>query len=293
LAPSGVTKPERVCAIAWPPRSDACAYFENGERVSSSELIPGTQALTKGIQVLRAISNEGRDARFMNLLKQTGFPKPTLHRILKALMAEGLVRQDPKTGNYVLGVSFLRLAFQVLEQLDIRAVAHEEMLRLSELTHEASHLAVLDGLEVVYVDLVESRQPVGHVGRLGSVTAVHAAASGKVIAAYMQADTLERLLQNLKLPKLTKHTITSMEVLRRQFEEIRQRGYALNEEEEMDGVLGVAAPVFTLTGEVVGSIGISIPSYRYDVSKLNFYADSVMDAARLTSAKMGKLSSNS
>jgi DNA-binding IclR family transcriptional regulator len=243
--------------------------------------------LTKGIQVLRAISAEGRHVRFASLQTRTGLPKATLYRILKALMAEGLVRFEPKDGTYHLGLSFLRLAFQVLGQLDIRDLAHEEMMRLSERTSEAIHLAVLDGMEAVYIDLVESSQPVGSVGRLGSISAFHAAASGKVIAANLAPDTLERLLQDLELTKLTRNTITSMKILRQQFATIREQGYAVNEEEEMAGIHGVAAPVFNITGEVVASIGITIPSYRYEASHLKFYADSAMETARIVSAKFG------
>lgn len=257
--------------------------------MSSSELVPGTLALTKGIQVLRAISAEGRNARFASLMARTGFPKPTLYRILKALMMEGLVRHEPKDGSYHLGVSFLRLAFQVLEQLDIRDIAHAEMKRLSEHTSEAIHLAVIDGTEAVYIDLVESSQPVGHVGRLGSISALHAAASGKAIAANLPPDVLERLLKETPLTKLTPNTITSVKTLKQQFATIREQGYAVNDEEEIEGIQGVAAPVFDLTGDVVASIGISIPSYRFDKSKLKFYADGAIETARSISAKLGNL----
>jgi DNA-binding IclR family transcriptional regulator len=255
--------------------------------LANPDLVPGTQALTKGIQVLRAIAAEGRNTRFANLQARTGLPKPTLYRILKALMAEGLVRFEPKDNTYHLGLSFLRLAFQVLEELDIRDLAHEEMMRLSERTSEAIHLAVIEGFEAVYIDLVESNQPVGSVGRLGSSSALHAAASGKVIAAYLAPDALERLLEQLELPKLTKNTITSLKALRQEFAEIRDRGYAVNDEEETEGIQGVAAPVFNMAGEVVASIGISIPRFRYSPSKLKFYADSAIATARTISAKLG------
>jgi DNA-binding IclR family transcriptional regulator len=258
--------------------------------LANPDLVPGTQALTKGIQVLRAISAEGRNTRFANLQARTGLPKPTLYRILKALMAEGLIRFEAKDSTYHLGLSFLRLAFQVLEELDIRDLAHEEMMRLSERTSEAIHLAVIEGFEAVYIDLVESNQPVGSVGRLGSSSALHAAASGKVIAAYLAPEALERLLGQLELPKLTKNTITSLKALRQEFAEIRDRGYAVNDEEETEGIQGVAAPVFNMAGEVVASIGISIPRFRYSSSKLKFYADSAMSTAKTISAKLGNLS---
>lgn len=257
--------------------------------MSTSDLIPGTQALTKGIQVLRAISDEGRNARFADIQKRTGFPKPTLHRMIRALVGEGLVRHDVKDGSYHLGLSFLKLAFQVLEQLDIREVAHEDLKRLSELTHEAVHLAVLDGNDAVYVDIAESSQAVGAVGRLGSISALHAAASGKVIAAFLTPEAQLQLIESLELTKLTPHTITSKELLLEELAAIRQAGYATNNEEETSGILGVAAPIFDLSGQVVGSIGISIPSFRYKEKQLPFYAESTVEAARTISAKLGNM----
>ncbi|WP_058545179.1 IclR family transcriptional regulator [Pseudomonas fluorescens] len=257
--------------------------------MASSESIPGTLALTKGIQVLRAISEGGRNARFADLMAQTGFPKPTLYRIIKALMVEGLVRHDPKSGSYHLGVGFLRLAFQVLEQLDIREVAHEELKRLSHHTSEAVHLAVLDGRDTVYIDIAESSQAIGAVGKLGSTSATYAAASGKVIVAFLPNDALRRLVDGLELSPLTAHTVTSKNKLLEELAAIRERGYALNEEEETPGIHGVAAPIFNLSGEVIASIGISIPSFRYDAARLQFYVDGAVSAARDISAKLGNM----
>ncbi|ESY64046.1 MULTISPECIES: IclR family transcriptional regulator [Mesorhizobium] len=253
----------------------------------TNEVVPGTAALTKGLAVLRAISASGPSARFATLREATKLPKATLSRILKALQVEGLIKVDPRDNGYQLGLAFLRLAFEVLDQMSIRDVAHEEMVRLGMQTSESIHLAVLDGREAVYVDIVESSQPVASIGRLGSISAIHAAASGKVIAANLTPEKLEGLLQTLKLTRLTDNTITSAKVLRLHLAEIRAQGYAFNDEEENIGIKGVASPVFDITGQVVASIGISIPSFRFDRSRLDHYVSAAMETARLVSAKLG------
>lgn len=257
--------------------------------MTSKEGVPGTQALTKGIHVLRAIAAEGRKAYFADLMKTTGFPKPTLYRILKALISEGLIRHEPKDGSYHLGISFLRLALQVLKQLDIREVAHEDMIRLSDTTGEAVHLAILDGTSVLYVDAVESTHPVGPTGRLGTQSTLHASASGKAIAANLSSATMTRILKALELTKFTSKTISSLDRLQKNFEHIRKCGYATNEEEEAEGIHGVAAPIFNLAGEVVGSVAVSIPSYRFQEDRMNFYADAVKSAAKSISSRLGKM----
>lgn len=250
-------------------------------------IVPGTRALSKGISILRAISSEHPAPSFAHLRKKTGLPKATLSRILKTLIAEGLVRFETRDSSYHLGLYFLRLAFQVLEELDIRDIAHAELLKLRDQTSEAVHLGILDGLEVVYIDMVESKQAVGPIGRLGSSSSLHSAASGKVIAAFLSLNQLADILPQLKLTKFTAKTITSRKILKTHLEQIRRQGYALNEEEEVSGVNGVAAPIFGHHGEVVASIGITIPSYRYEPSKIKFYVSSVIETSRMISLKLG------
>ena len=92
--------------------------------------VPGTAALSKGIAVMRAIADDDRAPAFARLQESTGLPKGTLHRMLRALIAEGLVRYEPRDRTYHLGLALLRLAYRVLEDLDVRDVARDELLRL-------------------------------------------------------------------------------------------------------------------------------------------------------------------
>lgn len=252
-----------------------------------SEIVPGTQALTKGILVLRAIAAEGRGAKLPALMAATAFPKPTLYRILKALLSEGLVRQDPEDGSYHLGKSFLSLAFQALDKLDVRSVARPELLQLRDAVQEAVHLAVIDGTEAVYIDLVETSHPVGPVGRLGSTNSIHSSASGKSIAAFLSQDARLRVLADLKMTAFTRTTITTMADLVDELERVRVQGFAEHNQEEVEGIHGIAAPIFDWTGNVVASVGISIPSFRFDAEKVSYYAKETIEAASRISDKLG------
>lgn len=252
-----------------------------------SEKVPGAAALIKGISVLRAIANEDQPPVFTRLLHTTGLPKGTLYRILQALVSEGLLRFDRRDKTYHLGFGLLSLAYQVLEEMDIRDLAREELVRLRDLTGEAVHLAVRSDLEAVYVDIVESKQAVGALAKLGSSSRFHCSAVGKAIAANLPTAELAEILPRLPMMKMMPNTITSRRKLRTHFKDVRRQGYALNEEEETKGIHGIAAPVFGHRGEVVASICITIPSYRYEPDKLNLYAGAVMEAARAVSRRMG------
>ena len=249
--------------------------------------VPGTAALNKGISVLTAIANENEPPVFSRLQIATSLPKGTLHRILKALILEGLVRYEPKDKTYHLGLKLLKLAYQVLEDIDIRNIARNELVRLRDLTGEAVHLAVRDNTKAVYIDVVESSHAVGPIAKLGSSSEFHNSAVGKAIAANLPVDEQAEIFGRLAMARSTPATITSRRKLRAHLEEVRRRGFALNEEEESVGIHGIAAPVYGHRGEVVASVCITIPSYRFEASKLDFYAARVVDAANAISQRMG------
>ena len=257
------------------------------DAVAVPDAVPGTAALTKGISVLRAIAGEGGAPSFSRLLQTTGFPKGTLHRMLKALTVEGLVRHQASDRTYHLGLHLLSLAYQVLEDLDIRDVARDELVRLRDVTGEAVHLAIRDDVRAVYIDVVQSGLAVGPIARLGSTSELHSSAVGKAIAAFLPPAEQNDTVRRLSMTALTEYTITSRRALKIHLKTIAQRGYALNEQEESVGIHGIAAPVFNHLGSVVASVCTTIPSYRYEPSRLQSNAAAVMDTAVAVSRRMG------
>lgn len=144
------------------------------------------------------------------------------------------------------------------------------------------------GGKATYIDAVESIHAIGPIAKIGSSSPYHCSAVGKAILANLPNDKQAELLSRLELTRYTKHTITSRCALRTHLLQIRKQGFALNQEEEWQDVHGVAAPVFGHRGEVVGAICITIPSYRYEKSKLNNYAEAVTQAAAIISRRMGR-----
>ena len=251
------------------------------------ETVHGTAALVKGISVLRTIAEAEKPETFSRLHAITNLPKGTLHRILKALTAEGLVRFERRDKTYHLGLHLLSLAYQVLEDMDIRDIARSELVRLRDLTGEAVHLAVPDDLRAVYIEEIESRLAVGPIAKIGSSSDLHCSAVGKIFAAYLPPEQQLDAINRLPMTRHTPNTITSRRRLKAHLADIRKQGYALNEEEETIGVHGIAAPVFGHRGDVVASVCTTIPSYRYDSSQLVTYVTAVIDAASAVSRRMG------
>ena len=128
---------------------------------------------------------------------------------------------------------------------------------------------------------------VSPINKLGTTSGLHSSAVGKSILAVLPPFEQTDLIRRLPMTALTEHTITSQRTLRAQLKAIAHQGYALNEQEESAGVHGIAAPVLNHLGTVVGAVCTTIPSYRYEPSKLESNADAVMDAAAAASRRMG------
>ena len=236
---------------------------------------------------MRAIAGEDRAPVFARLQKRTHLPKATLHRMLKALMAEGFLRYQETDRTYHLGLGLLSLAYQVLEDLDIRDIARDELVRLRDVTGEAVALAVQDDLRAVYIDLVESGLAVGPIDRIGSTSELHSSAVGKAILAFLPPSEQNDCIRRLPMSPMTEYTITSRRTLRAHLKEVARQGYALNQQEQSLGIHGIAAPIRNHLGLVVASVCSTIPSYRYDSSRLATHAQAVMEAASRISRRMG------
>lgn len=252
-----------------------------------ADSVPGTAALAKGITVMRAIASQGRAPQFAQIQQATQLPKGTLHRMLKALTAEGFVRQQASDRSYHLGFQLLTMTSQVLDDLDVRDIARDELVRLRDLTGEAVHLAVRDDLRAIYIDVVESGSAVGPTWKIGSSSGLHSSAVGKAIAAFLAPDERSDALRRLPMTPRTEHTITSRRSLAAHLDTVYRQGYALNEQEECLGIHGVAAPVFDHFGSVVASVCVTIPSYRYETANLATIASAVVEAGAVISQRLG------
>ena len=240
--------------------------------------IPGTAALTKGITVLFAISRYDRPVKLTQLQTETGIPKGTLHRILQALILEGLVLKDAYDKNYRLGYGLLKLARILLENLDLRDLSRDLLVLLRDEIGEAVHLAAPEKDAVIYLEIIESNHPIGASGKIGTNSLYHCSASGKVIAAFNNG-IRDRVLSNA-LPKLTNTTITSPEELERELLSVREQGFAINNQEEYADVCGIAVPIIDRRGQSIAAISISIPSYRFESEKV----EKISAAMKLTSS---------
>lgn len=193
-----------------------------------------------------------------------GYHRSTTYRLLATLKELRYIRRDEATGLYSLSTKILGLASSIMEHLDIARAARPFMEELQQQTGETVHLAGLDHGEVVYLDKIESTRTlrVAMSSRTGHRAPLHCTGIGKVFLAALEGASLDEYLETAELTRFTGNTITDPDALRRELEEIRCRGFALDREEHEVGVFCVAAPVKGATGEPIASLSVSLPSVR-------------------------------
>jgi DNA-binding IclR family transcriptional regulator len=177
------------------------------------------------------------------------------------------------------------LGVRQFSQLDLRKVAPTFLKLLAGESGETVHLSVLDGFEVIYIDKIDSVQPIRAYSMVGGRAPAHAVATGKALLSVQGADFLRTLPQ--PLARHTPNTVTDREVLIDELAKATRLGYAVNRGEWREGVGGVAAPVFNGFERPVAALGISGPLDRLSVARMRELAPRVVEITAQLSAALG------
>lgn len=243
-------------------------------------------SVDNALALLEIFSSECPELGITELSRALGLGKSTVHRLLATLSSRGYVLQDRRTEKYRLGLKAFEVGSVAVSRLGSREVAAPFLQRLMTATRETVHLGVLDGWEVVYIDKIDSHQTLQMYSRIGRRAPLHCTALGKALLAFRPAEELERFLRR-RLKSYTPRTLTEPAAVRSDLALVRDRGYALDNEEFEAGLKCIAAPLRDHTGEVVASVGIAGPAVRLLEERVAPLAGLVKDAAGAVSAALG------
>lgn len=238
------------------------------------------------LRLLRAFVPAERDASLGDLAGRVALPKSTVHRLLSTLIEHEVVERDPSTRRYRLGIRLFELGSATIHERGLYSAADPVLAELSVKTEETCHLAVLSGLEAVYVHKVDGSSSFRMSSRIGGRAPCHATSIGKVLLAWSGRDVLARY-REAPLQSYTANTITSFNALDAELAAVRSRGYGVDLEELEDGLLCVAAPVRDHSGAVIAALGIAGPRRRLGGDRLPALAPLVVDAAARVSRNLG------
>jgi IclR family acetate operon transcriptional repressor len=242
--------------------------------------------VTKALHVLDCLGQEPRALTLSEISRRVQLPKTTTYRYLCSLRAGGLVAHDPDTDLYRLGLHLWELGQRVGNQLQIRQVALPFMAQLRKRFNETVNLGVLDGTDIVYVEMVPSTFALRIHAALGGRDPAHATSLGKAILAYLPSDQLRAHLP-ARLIRRTSKTIVSLSALKAELIATRARGFARDLGENETGSRCVGAPIFQQPGTPIAALSVSAPAARLDDSREAAVVQAVMQAALAVSEHLG------
>jgi len=239
--------------------------------------------MARAFQVLETVIDAGMPISVAELAERTQIPKPTMHRLVSNLVAEGLLRMGAPSNSLVPGLRFTSLLVRVQAGSWPDGPVRAVIRTLVDDIRETCNFGVIDRDAALYLDRVECDWPIRVRYGPGSRVPLHATAIGKVLWAHLPARARRRLLDTLPRPVMTANTITDSDALEEEFKEIRRRGYAINHSESTDGLIGLAVPVRlggTDDGKVIAGVSVHAPESRLDIPGAINHLDRFFIAAR-------------
>lgn len=212
------------------------------------------QSLDRAFDILELLSHQRRGMMLTDIGKNLDLHKSTVFRLLSSLKERGYIEKNTDTGLYRLGLGFIALASQYLNNLEIKTEAEPYLRRLSERLGETVFLATLRDGEVVYLDKVERYDGLRRYSIIGRRAPVHCTSLGKSLVMDLKPKEIRDLLTRKPLKKVTSNTITNVDVLLGRLKEFRRRGWSQDIEENEFGVSCVGAPIKDYRGRTIAAI---------------------------------------
>ena len=245
------------------------------------------QVLDRALAILDTLSAQGPDLSLGELSEKLGLHKSTTHRLMMVLERHKVIERNSVNGRYRLGLKLFELGTRAVSQLDLRERARPFLEKLVLETSETVHLCLLDDSEVVYLDKVEPVRSVRMASSVGRRNPAHCTAVGKAIMAYLSDAQVEEIVRKQGMKPMTANTITSLVELKKELKVVRERGYAIDNEEIEEGVRCVGCVVRGFSGEPLAAISVSAPAFRLTKDKVKVLSRPVVAAANALSQELG------
>lgn len=247
------------------------------------------RALDRGLVLLRELARV-RNITLSDLATRTEMPPSSTHRILSTLQKHGFVDFDETTQEWMIGIEAFRIGNSYLLRTNLVEAARKTLRRLMEETGETANLGIADDGDVVFVDQVETQNPIRAFFRPGTRGHMHSSGIGKSLLADMPRREVEKIITEKGQPGFTPRTLTSSEELIDDLRKTRKRGWSIDDEERYSGMRCVASNIYNTFGEAIAGISVSGPAVRFPDSVIAELGPKVKQAAdEVTRAIGGKL----
>lgn len=220
-----------------------------------------SQSLERGLAILSSFSAARQLIGVSEIAQELGLTRSTAHRYIATLAQLGYLRQDASSRRYALGPRVLDLGFTAINSMELRHVAAPHLQRLCDETGHTVNLAILDDVDIVYVERFRaSRRNQSQIDldlHVGSRLPAYCTSMGKVLLAFLPDLERDELLDRISFAQRGPNTLTSKAALLADLRRIRETGIAVNNEELAYGLRSVAVPVFSAGGEAVAALNLA------------------------------------
>ena len=242
--------------------------------------------VSKVLRILETLDVAPSGLQLRQIASQTSIHKSTAYRFLAHLENEGYLYRDDE-GAYLIAPKLARLGAGVPYYATIRKVGRPILQSIWKATGETVNLGVMEGFDVLYLDVLESAHQFRLVSEIGVRRPLNCTALGKAILAFLPLEQRDEILSALEFRRFTRHTICDLPHLKKEIARVQKTGFAVDEQETVLGARCVAAPIMDESGDVAAAISVSAPITRITRSLAQSYAVTVKDGARKISALLG------
>ena len=256
---------------------------------SRSTRAPGSsKSLQKALRILLYMGQNGPEMGITQLASALSLNKTTVYRLLNAMQKFDVIEKSPGTDRYRLGLKLHELGSRAVESRTLRSEAHRHLEELAHVSHESVSLAVPASGGIMCLDRVDAMHTmIGMRTPVGAKFPAHCTAAGKAVLAHLPEEEIDVILAANALTRFTPSTITRVTDLKDALRQIVQRGYARDDQELERGLSGVAAPVRTPEGNVIGAVGMAGPTTRFRGKELARKIALTRETARKIAACLG------
>lgn len=245
------------------------------------------QSAGRIFKILELLADKG-EMGLLELSEELHLNKSTVHRMLSSLIYMGYAKQNDSTQKYALSFKIVNMAGKLLERTNILPIAKPYLKSLSDLSGETVHLVQKEGNNILYIDKVEATAgSIRMVSHIGMIHPMYCSGVGKAILSTMSEEAVAKIWKESVIEKKTEHTITDFQAFKKVLEEIRKKGYALDDEENELGVRCIAACIYDYHRDVKYAFSISGPVSRMTPEYIEKLSHDVLRVQRELSEELG------
>ena len=240
------------------------------------------QLLERAMTIAKVLASASENSLSISELSaKCNLPLSTLHRILKAMIKEGMIEQDDQTKQYRLGTIWMELGLQVYDTMDYISKIRPELERLAREVEESVYLSKPAGLDTIIIERIDSAaNPIRIYDQLGIRIPLHIGAANKAILATMPVSQAKEIIEQL----IPHEEIADLEA---QLEQIRLQGFSISHGERTAGTSSIAVSILNGFNEVVGAVSIGFVSFNVSAEHINTLTERLVETGKRVSMKLG------